>query len=189
MKRVDLGVSRGPSEEERSVIKKGYEKARAAKNLSRKLPVQLDIAIEEKETHEKTGREFYEGELEQEKRRKTAREALESQELSKEENSALRSGTRPIPGAQLNSESPQGKMAEHSAAFLAAAVKKDRPKMEAARTAFHAVRAETGRGGIPWKHGVETPCSTSGCVRTEHRGPHSNEISVSRVRANPAGES
>ena len=111
-------------------------------------------------------------------------------ELSREENENLKSRTRQIPGAELDPKSFHGKLAAHSAAFLAAAVKKDRPKMEAARTAFHTVKAgATQKLGTPKKHGVEAPCSTAGCVRAEHEGPHSNETSVSRVRANPAGES
>jgi hypothetical protein len=177
MKRIDLGVSRGPSKEEREVIKRGYESRDRVK----------ESQFDRKGGEVKVDNEYYKGEAEEAARSKVAREVSETHELSKEQSAKLKSGTQPIPGAQLDPSSFQGRMAKHSAAFIEASVKKDRPKMEAARTAFHATKAETTRGGIPWKHGVETPCGTAGCGRTEHEGPHTNEMSVSR--ANPAGES
>ena len=180
MKRVDLGVSMGPSKEERATIRRGYESRERVK----------EPQFDRKGGEVKVDNEYYKGEAEEAFRNKLAREISESHELSKEENEKLKSRTRPIPGAELDPKSFHGKLAAHSAAFIEASAKKDRPKMEAARTAFHATKSEsTQKLGTPKKYGVEAPCGTAGCSRTAHEGSHSNETSVSRVRTNPAGES
>ena len=57
-------------------------------------------------------------------------------------------------------------MAKHSADFLTAVVKGDRGKAEAARTAFHEVRARSR--GVP--KGMEAPCPSGGCKRANTEG-------------------
>ena len=65
-----------------------------------------------------------------------------------------------VPGADSDNPLHQ-QMAKHSADFIAAATRGDRGKAEAARTAFHEVRARSR--GVP--KGMEAPCPSGGCRR------------------------
>lgn len=70
-----------------------------------------------------------------------------------------------VPGADASNAQDKA-MAQHSADFIAAGVKKNRAGMEAARQGFHSVRASAGRT----PKGIETPCSGAGCVSTSKTG-------------------
>lgn len=70
-----------------------------------------------------------------------------------------------IPGADSDNPLHQ-QMAKHSADFISAATSGDRGKAEAARTAFHEVRARSR--GVP--KGMEAPCPSGGCKRANTEG-------------------
>lgn len=65
-----------------------------------------------------------------------------------------------VPGMKAEDASHR-EMAKHSADYITAVGKKDRAKMETARTGFYAVKSASR--GAP--KGLEAPCSGSGCTK------------------------
>ena len=147
-KKIDLGVSTGPNAAERSVIRSGNKKVES-------------IAAPDT-TSDPTSPQESERLSRADKTRRVQNEIDKTHSLPRGRNNPIHST---VPG--LNSTNTHHEaMARHSADFIDAASKGNRGKMEASRTAFHAVRQSSR--GVPTN--IETPCTGSGCKKTVSKG-------------------
>lgn len=97
----------------------------------------------------------YEGKARQ--RREVGSQASKFHELPGGKNNPIH---KQVPG--MDAANPQHQqMAKHSADFILHASRGDRGKAEAARAAFHSVKAVAGKT----PKGVEAPCPSGGCGR------------------------
>lgn len=142
---TNLGVSRGPSKSERATINKG--------NAS----VETHYGSDTAETVDPI-------ETARQARAESARKA--QNEIDADVSEGRRSGRikhelTTVPGINATGAHEKA-MAQHSADFIHGAVTKNRAKMEAARSGYHAARSALGRAA----KGVESPCGNSGCNQT-----------------------
>ena len=96
-------------------------------------------------------------------RREVGDTAVNFHALKGGKNNPIHSAPAPFMDSE---DSRHRDMATHSANFISAVVNKDRGKAEAARTAFHEVRARSR--GVP--KGMEAPCPSGGCGRANTEG-------------------
>lgn len=155
-KRIDLGVSTGPSSTERATIRAGYKKT------------EVNYAPDTEPSKPDTVSEVDKG---KHSRLAVQREALEAHALPGGRNSKAideNTGHQVFTAPHINSpKAPERTLAEHSKDFISHTVSGNRAKAEASRASFHAIQSEAVSkklSGAP--KGLERPCSTPGCRNT-----------------------
>lgn len=156
-KRINLGVSKGPSKEERSTIAKGNKKV----EVNYAPDVSSDPADVAAEKHlAQKHRDIVRG------RKAQNENALPGGKNSKAID--VNTKRQVFTDAGSDSDNPHVRsLAKHAADFITHQMGKNRAKAESSRTAFHAlhstVAAKKQKGA---NYTGERPCSTAGCSNT-----------------------
>jgi hypothetical protein len=155
-KKIDLGVSRGPSAAERATIRGGNKKVESTPIADAPEKDAADVAADAEIVRRRSNVV-------------RAREAQNSVALPGGKNSKAideNTGAPVFTKPHMDSSDPHVKaLATHSDNFIKSVQSGDRAKANAARAAFHATSASK-RGGAP--KGLEIPCSGGDCKNTNY---------------------
>jgi hypothetical protein len=167
-KKIDLGVSTGPSAAEQQTIRSGNARTKSARRAA------VEESISRKSNVGPEQANAISGAMSEPK---SAPSADDTAAISRRQAITEIEQNTVIPGGRHNAtafEAPYQKsdnplhsnMAKHLADFITHGRKGNRAGMEAARAGFHALRGQNR--GTP--KGMETPCTGPSCTKTMGNG-------------------
>ena len=173
MKKIDLGVSKGPSASELATIRSGNARTKSARRaaVEESISRKSNVGPEQARSISGAMAEPKPAPSQDDQSMLSRRQAV----TEIEENTVLPGGRHnatAFEAPHANSSNPRhAAMAKHLGDFISHSQKGNRAGMEAARAGFHALRAENR--GTP--KGMETPCTGPSCNQTAKNGGTSCE--------------